>query len=393
VQLQHIDTVQNRLEISKKDWWIIIAAFVISRVVLYSVGYLGAVHYNAVVQHIAPFTFTNFVTEHVWDQFCQFDCAWFKNIAISGYDYYPHALTTGHAANWAFFPLFPIVGGWIAQFLGTEPLYGFYILSNLGSFTSLVFFYLCLRQLGHDQDNARYGIWLLAFSPYCVYFLAPYTESLFMTFTMILFLFAYRQQWFWVALAGMLMTATRNLGVMSVFSVAILAIQAYGWRELLRFREHTFHVLMTIWVIPLAMFGFMLYLYIHTGDAFAYKDIQLAWTRAIGNPFDYWWDGFGDGGRKFYMSAAVSVGWLMNIYLFAKKRWAEAVFMLLCTFIPLSTSNNAFPRYLFGLYPTMLVLLMLVKGRPNLRALLLALSAIMSCFGVIAWVNSLFFMA
>jgi hypothetical protein len=41
----------------------------------------------------------------------------------------------------------------------------------------------------------------------------------------------------------------------------------------------------------------------------------------------------------------------------------------------------------------MLVLLMLVKGRPNLRALLLALSAIMSCFGVIAWVNSLFFMA
>jgi hypothetical protein len=305
VQLQHIDTVQNRLEISKKDWWIIIAAFVISRVVLYSVGYLGAVHYNAVVQHIAPFTFTNFVTEHVWDQFCQFDCAWFKNIAISGYDYYPHALTTGHAANWAFFPLFPIVGGWIAQFLGTEPLYGFYILSNLGSFTSLVFFYLCLRQLGHDQDNARYGIW----------------------------------------------------------------------------------------VIPLAMFGFMLYLYIHTGDAFAYKDIQLAWTRAIGNPFDYWWDGFGDGGRKFYMSAAVSVGWLMNIYLFAKKRWAEAVFMLLCTFIPLSTSNNAFPRYLFGLYPTMLVLLMLVKGRPNLRALLLALSAIMSCFGVIAWVNSLFFMA
>jgi hypothetical protein len=64
------------------------------------------------------------------------------------------------------------------------------------------------------------------------------------------------------------MTATRNIGVMVVFSVGILALQAYGWRELVKFGDRGFRVILAIWFIPLVMFAYMFYMHYHVGDAF-----------------------------------------------------------------------------------------------------------------------------
>ena len=57
-----------------------------------------------------------------------------------------------------------------------------------------------------------------------------------------MFLFAYREQWLMVAFLGIFISGTRNLGVMMVFPVLILALQAYGWREFFRFTERAFKV-------------------------------------------------------------------------------------------------------------------------------------------------------
>ena len=88
-----------------------------------------------------------------------------------------------------------------------------------------------------------------------------------MALMMVVFLFAYRHRWLWVALAGMALTATRNLGVMMVFPVLILALQAYGWRELVGLSNRAMRVWLTIWLMPLAMFAYMLYMHFHVGDA------------------------------------------------------------------------------------------------------------------------------
>lgn len=325
-----IGIVYNRLEISRQDWGIIALAFLISRIFLYTIGYFGAMHYNVETDQIGQIALAKSVEQDVWNVFCQFDCSWFKSIADIGYDTYPHGLTTGHAANWAFFPLFPILGHYIAALFGLKSLYGFYIIANISSFAMLPLFFLCLKQLGQTIDTARFGVWMLAFSPYTVYFISPYTESTFLALTMMVFLFAYRHQWFWVAVAGLTMTATRNLGVMIVFSIVIIAIQTYGWREMFRFGDKTWRVLLAIWFVPLVMFGYMFYMDGLVGDAFAFKNIQLAWGRLLGNPFEYWVDGFEEGGRKVYLSIVIAIGWLINIYLFKQKRIAEAVFMLIC---------------------------------------------------------------
>jgi hypothetical protein len=65
--------------------------------------------------------------------------------------------------------------------------------------------------------------------------------------------------------------------------------------------------------------------------------------------------------------------------------------MLICTIVPIVTSTNAFPRYLFGLYPTMLVIVLFVRNKPMLRPMILALSALLSAYFTIAWVNAKFF--
>jgi len=176
-----------------------------------------------------------------------------------------------------------------------------------------------------------------------------------------------------------------------VFPVLVLAVQEYGWRELLRFGDRGLRVLLTLWCIPLALFSFMLYMHFHVGDAFAFKHIQLAWGRILDNPFEYWWDGFEIGGRKYYLSVVIVLGWLLNGYLFWQKRYGEALFMLICTFVPLMTSTNAIPRYLFALYPTMLALVLLVRNKPLLRPLMLACSAMLAGYFVVAWVNAKFF--
>jgi hypothetical protein len=82
------------LRISGRDWLMIIAAFVLSRVALYGMGYFGVQLYGAT--DIGPL-----------QAYCQFDCVWFQRIIENGYDLYPRWLSKGNAANWAFMPSIP----------------------------------------------------------------------------------------------------------------------------------------------------------------------------------------------------------------------------------------------------------------------------------------------
>src|SRR5688572_15337169 len=40
---------------------------------------------------------------------CEFDCDWYRSILERGYDVETQGQAVGHAANWAFFPIFPLL--------------------------------------------------------------------------------------------------------------------------------------------------------------------------------------------------------------------------------------------------------------------------------------------
>ncbi len=62
-------------------------------------------------------------------------------------------------------PLYPMLSGTISNLLNVESLIGLMLVANLAFFISLPLMLLVLRQLKLGDDTARFGVWLLAFSP------------------------------------------------------------------------------------------------------------------------------------------------------------------------------------------------------------------------------------
>ncbi len=135
----------------------------------------------------------------------------------------------------------------------------------------------------------------------------------------------------------------------------------------------------------------MFYLYHLTGDAFAFKHIQIAWGRHIANPLHWLGEGFDEGGRKLYLALMVLFGWALNLWLLSRRYWAEAVMMFICCMIPLMTGLDAMPRYIFGLYPSLLAIILLTRRWPSLRPAILGLSGMVASFIAMGFIDHLFF--
>ncbi len=368
------------LEISKQQWMLIIVAVLVSRAVLYGTGLIGTHAYN-------PETVANL---DLWKQICRFDCMWFQRIADDGYALVPTYMKGGNAANWAFMPVSPYLGKWMSWLVGDTNL-ALILVSNLTFVFSIVVFLKALKQLSIREEMQEVAVWLMCFSPYGVYALSGYSEPLYIALISGVFIACYRQNWWLVGLLGLVAAITRNLGVMLVFSVLISGVQAYGASSFYRLRDNALSVIGAIWLIPLGFFTYMMYLHFHMGDALAFGHIQIAWGRVVSNPIEWLVYGVETGGAKLYLVIVSLMGFALNGYLFAKKRYAEAVFMLINLLIPLSSGVNAMPRYIFGLYPTYLAIILLLDKYPKARMPTLLAGAMLSTFFAIGFYSNVFF--
>ncbi|ASK78815.1 hypothetical protein CF386_07315 [Paraphotobacterium marinum] len=374
------------IKISKHEWFTIIIAVILSRIVIYSLGLWG----------VSEFASGQYAEEPLLQTICRFDCVWFYRIIENGYDLAPQWLSQKNAASWAFMPLQPFLGWFFSKFsVFSDPIndarIGLIIASNIAFLISLPMTLMALKQLNFSKSSQYAAIWLLCFSPYTVYSTAGYTEPLFIALVTGVFLFSYRQQWGWVAILGLLAAITRNLGVFLVFPVLIIAIQHYGINNFLRFKTPCLKVMAAIWVIPLGFFTYMAYLYFHVGDALAFAHIQIAWGRQLTNPIHWLIYGFENGGAKLYLTIVSLLAFLLNIYLLTRKYYAEALFMFICLIIPLFSSLNAMPRYAFGLYPTFLGLLLFIERYPNAKTPMLCAFSAASTFIAIGFYSHIFF--
>ncbi len=368
----------------------ILLIFVISRLVVYFLVYMGNLHYPAAVDRIHDPVFADMVSDTM-NIMCQFDCRWFIDVARDGYAPVPTKLTTGHAANWAFLPGYPFAARLFTGLTGGDELLALMITANLFFLGSLFLWEHFLGMLGIRGVTRRISVLVMCFLPYSIYYMAPYTESMFLFFTLACFIFIHRRQYVLAGAAAMGMTVTRNVGVMAVFPILLSGIYAYGWRNLFRLNRENLHLLLGIMLTPLPMFLYQHYLYGLTGDSFAFMHIQYAWGRHFGNPLTHLSAGISAGGYKLYFSLVFLVSLPLVAYLFRKKMPAESLYFLICILIPIVTGVNAFPRYLFGLMPCLLALTLLMRRYRPLRELLPAVSAAFCVYFATAWGHSKFF--
>jgi hypothetical protein len=293
----------------KSNWFIfIVLIFIISRIIMY---YQFGVA-NALILHDKA-TFASAM--------CKWDCKWYLTIIHDGYD---HSVRTSPRvwrglANWAFFPLYPNLVAFTTKVTGLGPVLAGILLNQLFIFIAAVFFYKLLR-LNFNDLNSRFGVVLLVFSPFSVYFASLYTEALFIMLSVTGFYFLRTNREITGSILGGLLSATRPVGIMFTVPVVI---------NFLRHRKNLFKLVI---VLALASAGLLIYMWFlkqRAGDYLAFQHIQKGWGRKG-------WDHAHLGRQLWAMvtdghnSVLFAVSCLLSFYMLAKKYYEEALFNLAC---------------------------------------------------------------
>ncbi len=159
-----------------------------------------------------------------WDNavtsFERFDALWFLRIASTGY-------IDGDGSA-AFFPGYPLAIRGVSWLMGGHPLAAGLLISNLAFLAALgVLYFLTRSEL--SEDHARRAVLYISIFPTAFFFLAPYSESLFLLLAITALWGARRRRWAVAGVCGALAALTRNVGLVLVAPLAWEAM--HQWRE------------------------------------------------------------------------------------------------------------------------------------------------------------------
>jgi hypothetical protein len=154
----------------------------------------------------------------VWQRW---DAVHYLNLARLGY----FGVSEGDSV---FYPLYPLLVRLVAPAAANTYVLAGLIVSTLATVVTLA----CLYQLAdrhYGPDTARWTAAALAAYPAGLFLVAPYTESLFLAFTLAAFLAAEDRRWAWAGVLGALASLTRGPGVFTAIALAWIAWRQ--WRE------------------------------------------------------------------------------------------------------------------------------------------------------------------
>ncbi len=294
---------------------------------------------------------------------CQWDCEWYIHTIQNGYDIEPMLRPSIDLANWAFFPLYPLLAGTLKLATGLNAFWAGTLTSVL-CYISFVILSIRYRALTRGLQTQGYGLsWivLLTVYPFSFYFFLPYTESLYLLITALLLLAVRTNKPTCTGLTTALLTATRPTGVLAIPYIAL----ERAWHARLAFRPGLnlparLRILadcaFPLALAPLGLACYMAYLYWLTGDALAFSHVQIVWDRKFFNPLKtfYWsllqndWSYMLDFNKpqshayaaSFVVVAGLACSWLLWRGLFLEM-WLLGATVLLA----LSTSVESIPRY------------------------------------------------
>jgi hypothetical protein len=292
------------------------------------------------------------------EAFCRWDCEWYVDIALGGYDGFPVTGERG-IGNWAFFPLYPMTMRLLSYIV---PL-PFHVLAFAVS--SLVSVATCLaawRLLGRDRAvYAVFCAYLLA-GPFSVYFTTFLTEPLFVLLGIGVLAALRRNAWLAAAALTALLSATRIVGVFMVFAIA--------WRMLVEHRRaggrlRSFPAavlsrpdwLLAIFLAPAGLFAYMLFLHLHMGDGLAFAHVQRSWAREAAWPWLHlhhalttsWGMSWPVAGQWHALAAIAGI--CMGVWILWRRDVGVGAFILVCVVLPLTAGVASQVRFVATLVP------------------------------------------
>lgn len=289
---------------------------------------------------------------------CRWDCGFYRSVALGYHDL--SQVQRGGSANWAFFPLYPLLVGTLQAVTGLGwNMAGFVVSNTLGLLAAAA-----ARPLIRGSERAY---WLfvigLLLGPFSLLFSLPYSESLFILLTILALRALQRSDYLVAGLWGALMSATRVTGLLIGVAILVQAIQdslrtgiapAALPARLLGDRR----LLLAGLLVPLGLIAFMLHLKFAIGDGLAFSRVQIAWGRNIGNPLTNWldvmtssWPFTGHFGLFSTHAWFAGFGFVLAAVLAATGRWAAAAFCVAALLLSLSAGLTSLTRFFAGLAP------------------------------------------
>jgi hypothetical protein len=153
----------------------------------------------------------------------RWDTVWYINIAANGY--------ASNANSIIFPPFYSFLIRLFVPFAGGDYLLSSLIISNVAFILMLYLFYLLVAR-EYGEEFARQSIPLYVCYPTAFFFVAGYTESLFMVLVLGSWLLTLNRHYWWAALTLFLATLTRTQGwAVGIPLFYIAYVEQGNWRE------------------------------------------------------------------------------------------------------------------------------------------------------------------
>lgn len=284
----------------------------------------------------------------------RWDASWFSRIVASGYDTAPWDGTRGDHANWAFFPMFPLLATAL-KWVGGLPAEAAVLIAGKLCFLAAIFAFVRFMRAHAADVRPAVAAGVASFQPCAIYGSVGYSEPLFLALTCAFFLAMKRGAVLTSGAIGALLGATRVVGLAAGAAWVVAA-----WRGTLPWNLRSFVGLL---LLPLGVAVFMLHLHVRTGDALAFLHVQTAWDRFPGNPVTVVAGGLGGDGMQLYYALTALAALAAPILLIRRRQPELAAFSWFCTLVPLTTSLVAMPRFVWWQAPLLLLVALLAGHR------------------------------
>jgi len=313
------------------------------------------------------------------------DAGWYQSIAAHGY------VGAGQQSV-RFFPLYPLFG----RFLGAIPGIGIgtalVAVANVSALLAMAGLWLLVRHDLGDSGMARRSVWLLALAPSAYSLVLAYSDATLLLCSVVTFLGARTDRWWWAAAAGLAAGADRPVGVLLAVP---LVVEVWAGRHDVGTR--------TGWAARVAasaapLIGAGAYL-VWVGHRFA--DTWLPFTVQEQNghrgqfavPVSAMWHDVDDALHGHHLGSALHVAWVAVCIALAVVAWMRlprsyALFAVAVLAVSLSSTNlDSFERYALGGFPLVVAASLHTASRRVELAVLAASGLAMAGYATLAFLG------
>lgn len=293
-----------------------------------------------IILFIFPLFFNSNLNE-LFTRWVKWDGPHYLEIAKNGYQ------TIGEPALFiVFYPLYPLLI-WLSHFVISDFQTAAILLSTFFSFTaSIALFELTLMDF--NRKTAILAVWFLNIFPTAYFLQSAYTESLFLTVSLLTVFFYRKRIFFQSGLAGALASLTRVNGIL-LLPILLMETKNLGKN------------LITLLLIPLGFSVYLIINYLTFGEPFYFSKVlsshwykQFAWPwTSIQNLINFYQSQTGDYYWLFLTELiTIFLLFITTIFVYLKIRKSYGIYMFCNLLLFTSTSFiMSTPRYALILFP------------------------------------------